>query len=137
MSRQARSGPSIPFSSSEPASSTTRLPAARRYAVGPTRISPGRAACWSRAARFTASPVANVESASSTTSSPASIPIRASSSEPVDGVAHREGCAGRPLRVVLVGLRHAERGHHGVAGELLDDAAVLGDAVRDLLEELR
>ena len=82
MSRQARSGPSIPFSSSEPESSTTRLPAARRYAVGPTRISPGRAACWSRAARFTASPVANVESASSTTTSPASIPIRASTPSP-------------------------------------------------------
>ncbi len=43
------------------------------------RISPGRAASCSRAARFTASPVANVDSASSTTTSPASIPIRASS----------------------------------------------------------
>ena len=31
-----------PFSSRGPASSTTRLPAASRYAVGPTRISPGR-----------------------------------------------------------------------------------------------
>ena len=36
-----------------------------------------------------------------------------------------------------MGLRHAERGHHGVAGELLDDAAVLDDAVRDRLEEPR
>ena len=39
--------------------------------------------------------------------------------------------------VVLVRERHAERGHHGVAGKLLDDAAVGDDAVRDLLEELR
>jgi hypothetical protein len=33
--------------------------------------------------------------------------------------------------------RHAERRHHGVAGELLDDAAMRGDAVRDLVEEPR
>ena len=39
------------------------------------------------------------------------------------------------LGVVLVRLRDAERGHDGVAGELLDDAAVRGDAVRDVLEE--
>ena len=32
---------------------------------------------------------------------------------------------------------HAERRHHGVAGELLDDAAVGRDAVRDLVEEPR
>ncbi len=41
----------------------------------------------------------------------------------------------RPLGVVLVRGRDAERGHHRVAGELLDDAAVRGDAVRDLVEE--
>ena len=45
--------------------------------------------------------------------------------------------AHRPLRVVLVRERHAERRHHGVAGELLDDAAVRRDAVRDLVEEAR
>ena len=50
--------------------------------------------------------------------------------ELVDGLAHRERGARRPLRVVLVRLRNAERGHHGVAGELLDDAAVLHDARR-------
>jgi len=38
------------------------------------------------------------------------------------------------LGVVLVRLRDAEGRHHGVAGELLDDAAVRGDAVRDALE---
>ena len=41
------------------------------------------------------------------------------------------------LGVVLVRQRHAEGGHDGVAGELLDDAAVRDDAVRDLLEEPR
>src|SRR5262249_48874203 len=46
--------------------------------VGPRTISPGAAACWSRAAMLTASPVTNVDSASSTTTSPASTPTRAS-----------------------------------------------------------
>jgi hypothetical protein len=32
-------------------------------------------------------------------------------------------------------LRDAECRHHGVAGELLDDPAVRGDAVRDVIEE--
>src|SRR4029079_6380796 len=40
-------------------------------------------------------------------------------------------------RIVLVCLRHAESGHHGITGELLDDATVLDDAARDRLEEPR
>ena len=127
----------MPFSSSGPASSTTRLAAASRYAVGPTRISPGRAALWRRDARLTASPVANVDSEPSTTTSPASIPIRACELEVVDRFAHGERRSRGSLRVVLVRLRDAERGHDGVAGELLDDAAVLRHALRDRLEELR
>ena len=63
--------------------------------------------------------------------------MRASSSSSFDRVADRERRPGRALRVVLVRLRDAERGHHGVAGELLDDAAVLLDALRDHVEELR
>ena len=42
--------------------------------------------------------------------------------------------ANRALGVVLVRLRDPEGGHHGVAGELLDDPAVRGHAVRDALE---
>ena len=57
--------------------------------------------------------------------------------ELVHGRAHRERGARGAERVVLVRLRNAERGHHGVAGELLDDAAVLHDALRDGLEEPR
>ena len=38
------------------------------------------------------------------------------------------------LRVVLVRERDAERGHDGVAGELLDGAAVRHDAARDAVE---
>ncbi len=57
--------------------------------------------------------------------------------ELADALERREGGADGPLRVVLVRERHAERSHHGVAGELLDDAAVRDDAVRDLVEEPR
>lgn len=49
---------------------------------------------------------------------------------------HRESCARRALCVVLVCLRNAERGQHGVSRELLDDPAVLGNILRDGFEEL-
>ena len=39
-----------------------------------------------------------------------------------------------PFRMVLVRHGHAERSHHRIAGELLDDAAVLLDRLGDLLE---
>ena len=55
--------------------------------------------------------------------------------ELVHRVEDRGGGADGALGVVLVGLRDPERGHDGVAGELLDDAAVRRDAVRDVLEE--
>ena len=57
--------------------------------------------------------------------------------ELADALDDPERGANRALRVVLVRERHAERRHHRVAGELLDDAAVGGDAVRDLVEEAR
>ena len=86
------------------------------------------------ALRLTASPVANVESEPSTTTSPP----RSRSSlqlELVHRRAHREGGTGRPLRVVLVGLWNAERSHDRISGELLHDAPVLDDARRNHLEE--
>jgi probable HAF family extracellular repeat protein len=56
-------------------------------------------------------------------------------------IAHRRldlrRSAERSLGVVLVCARDAERGHDGVAGELLDRAAVCRDAAGDELEELR
>ena len=39
-------------------------------------------------------------------------------------VAHLDGCAHGAQSIVLVHRRHAEDGHHGVADELLDGAAV-------------
>ena len=64
------------------------------------------------------------------------MPMRASS--PSASTASRIASAARVARsrVVLVRLRNAERGENGVAGELLDDAAVQRDAVGDRLEEL-
>ena len=50
--------------------------------------------------------------------------------EVADRVEHRERCPDGALGVVLVRLRHAERRHHGVAGELLDGAAVQLDLLR-------
>src|SRR5206468_12852838 len=57
--------------------------------------------------------------------------------EVVHCLLHRESRPDRALRVVLVGLWDAERGHDRVAGELLDDAAVLLDATRARPEEPR
>ena len=65
------------------------------------------------------------------------MPIARLEPELVDALERRERRAHRALGVVLVRERDAEGGHHGVAGELLDDAAVRDDAVRDLVEELR
>ena len=53
------------------------------------------------------------------------------------GLQDRQRGTNRTLGVVLVGLRNAEGGHHGVAGELLDLASVHLDALRDALEEPR
>ena len=136
--RCAATGFSQPRSSSGPTCSSSMRSRTSRAAPGPMRISPGPASCCSRAARLTASPVANVDSASSSvTTSPDSIPIRAARPSSRDALERREPGADGALGVVLVRERHAEGGHHRVAGELLDDAAVGDDAVRDLLEELR
>ena len=54
--------------------------------------------------------------------------------ETVDGVEDRQRGADRALGVVLVRCRNPERCHDGVAGELLDDAPMRSDALRDVLE---
>ena len=55
--------------------------------------------------------------------------------ELADALDDPERGADGALRVVLVGERNPECRHHGVPGELLHDAAVRRDAVRDLVEE--
>ena len=84
---------------------------------------PARAACSSRAATFTASPVASRSSVPVTTS-PVMTPIRPSQPELGQRVAHLDRRPHGAQRVVLVQHRHAEHGHHGVADELLHAAAV-------------
>ena len=83
---------------------------------------------------MTASPVAKVESLSSATTSPDSMPDARLELELVDCVEDREPGADGALGVVLVRLRDPERGHDRVAGELLDDPAVRDHAVRDAVE---
>ena len=114
------------------------LDAAEREPVrarGRAGARPARPPAASRAARLTASPVANVESPSSATTSPDSMPIRASSSSSSTASRIAERGANRALGVVLVRLRDPEGGHDRVAGELLDDPAVRDHAVRDAVEE--
>ena len=137
IARHVQSGSARPLISTGPASSTSTDPAASRRTTGPSTISPGPADCWRRAAMLTASPVANVDEAvSSTTTSPASTPIRASRPSAAHLLHHGERRAQRALGVVLVRARDAERGHHRVAGELLDRAPVQLDARRGLVEVL-
>ena len=131
---RSRAAPCRPLISSGPALSTSTAPAASRRAPWPSRTCPGSAACCRRTARFTASPVAKVDSASSTTTSPDSTPIRTAEPERLDLRHDLERRPQRPLRVVLVRDGHAERRHDRVAGELLDGAAVLLDRPGDLLE---
>ena len=104
--------------------------------MGPTRISPGRAASCSRAARFTALTgrerrLCALDDDLAGLDADARFEL-----ELVHGLAHRERGSNGPLGVVLVRLGNAEGRHHGVAGELLDDPPMLGDAVRHHVEEL-
>ena len=57
--------------------------------------------------------------------------------ELLDAFQDPDAGAHRPLRVVLVGLCHAEGGEHGVARELLHDPAVRHHAMGDQIEEPR
>ena len=116
----ARSCPSA--SSGSTASARTRS-RTRRSVAAPIRTSPAPAACSSRAATFTASPVASVSPVPATTS-PVLTPMRTSRPRVDDGIPHLDRRTHRPQRVVLVHLRQTEDGHRRVADELLDRAAV-------------
>ena len=134
--RQLLTGSLLPLSENDSSGPARTRSATSRCVSRPSRISPGCAACWRRAATLTASPVAIVCSVvgSPTTTSPVLIPIRSSSRtpkrssssrvQPRQRAPHLVGRAHCPERVVLVDDRDAEDGHHGVADELLDSAAV-------------
>ena len=55
--------------------------------------------------------------------------------QPFQAALHAEGRSQGPSRVVLVGGGDAERGHHGVADELLDRPTLGLDLVAHRLEE--
>ena len=115
-------------------SSTSIAPTVRRRVPGPSAIVPGAPDCCRRAATFTASPV-DEGRVDVLDDELARLDARCGlEAELAHRVEHRERGAHRALGVVLVRLRHAEGGHHGVAGELLDRAAVLLDAGRRALE---
>ena len=110
--------------------------ASARAPSAPSGSRQGAADCWSRAATFSASPVANVESPDSATTSPDSIPMRTAEAA-VAALEDRGGGAYGTLRVVLVRRRDAEDRHDRIAGELLDRPAVRGDVSCGALEEAR
>ncbi len=125
----------MPFSSRGPASSTTRLPAARRYGrradedlPWPCRLLEPRGEVHRFAGREGRVGVVDDDLARLDADPRLELELD-------DGRAHRERGARSSQRVVLVRLRDAERGHHGISRELLDDASVLDDARRNHLEE--
>ena len=77
-SRNASTGADFPFRSSGSTDETRTASRTRRRVCVPIRISPGDAACSSRAATFTASPTTNVSSSLPATTSPVLTPIRTS-----------------------------------------------------------
>ena len=112
----------------------SKRPSVSRCAPGPIRIWPGSAACWRRAATFTASPVGKrgVGGLGDHLAGLDADPRRQ-----VDRFQDPERRLDGALGVVLVRLRHTERRHDRIAGELLHGAAVPLDARGDLVEELR
>ena len=118
-----------------PTSSVSTAPIVSRCAKGPTRISPGCASLLEP--RRDVDRLAGREGRVGLVGDDLARLDADPRLEPelVHRVEDRRGGADGALGVVLVRLRDPERGHDGVAGELLDDAAVRGDAVRDVLEE--
>ena len=100
--------------------------------ASPTRTSPGSAACWRRAAAFTASPVTERSDSRRRREHLAGLDADADR-EPIvegfDALDERERGRDRAVGIVAVGARDAERRHDGVADVLLDRAAVLGERV--------
>ena len=135
-SRKAVSGADFPFSSRGSTSSTVAASPASSRVSAPSKISPGRAACSSRAVTLTASPVAS-RSAVPVTTSPVLTPIRISSvvpksrSETVVQLPQtraqiRRGTQG-PQRIVFMQDRNPEHSHHSVPDELLNRPAMPAD----------
>ena len=135
MTRCAATGSRQPRSSSGSSGSSSTRPRSRRAAAGPTRISFGSALLLE--ARGEVDGLAGRERRVAVVGDD----LAGLDADPrleaelLDALERRDRRADGALGVVLVRERHAEGGHDGVAGELLDRAAVRDDAVRDLVEE--
>ena len=121
-------GPAQPCPSASRGSTAVTSTASRTSArVGcPISTSPGGAACSSREATLTASPVDEPlrRARHHLARHDADPPLEAELGQCIPHLGRRAHCA---QRVVLVQRRHAEDGHHGIADELLDRAAVALD----------
>ena len=137
--RQTRRGSGKPLASTASASWTSEARQARA-ARSPTSTSPGAAACWRRAAAFTASPVTDRSSPpSSARTSPVSIPTRTARSWSMDATRSVRASAAATARS---GSSPWTRGTpntamHRVADVLLDRPAVLLQRRARDLEERR
>ena len=135
----ARTCPSLQAARPPATSTASRT---RRRVGSPISTSPGEAACSSRAAVLTASPVTKVSRllASPATTSPVCTPIRNAIVDPHPAqqllvqahhsLLHLPCGAHGPERIVLVSDRYAEDGHHRVAHELLHRPPVPLDRAR-------
>ena len=136
--RYAGTGAALPLSTCSPAGSKAIASDAAWYVVSPTRTVPGGATDWRRDAVLTRSPatipwfVAPRVTAASPVSTPARTPELCADliAERLDRGDQVERAADRALGVVLEGGRGAPDGHHRVADELLDGAAVRADDLR-------
>ena len=113
----------FPFSSSGASSSTSIASRASTSVAAPIRISPGAAACCSRAATLTASPVTSVSSLTGHDLARVH-PDPRLHPELRQRLPHLHRRPHRPHRVVLVHHRHPEHRHHRVPDELLHRPAV-------------
>ena len=121
-SRYVGTDSDFPFSVSGSTGSATAASWTRAWVASPINTSPGVAACSSRAATSTASPVASRSEAPVTTS-PVLTPIRPPMPTPAAHPASRPP-PGRPAARRPRAPRNPEHRHHGVADELLHRAAV-------------
>ncbi len=133
--RQALIGVVLPFAVTASTASYSIAPCVARYVSSPTTISPTGACCCRREAVLTTSPATMASPSagraeSVTTASPVFTAPRMRQLElGLLGVERRHRVADGqrrahgPLGIVAVGRRRAEDRHHGVADELLHDAA--------------
>ena len=139
-SRRQATPPAFPFASTVGGSPNSNAPPTAATVRSPTRISPGSAACSSRAATLTASPVTNElpSRGCPTTTSPVFTPMRSDSAiaeQLLEPPLHRQRGVQRALCVILLRGRRTEGRHHGIADELLDRAAGAGDLGRHRVVE--